>query len=220
MKINCIDAEDFLKDIYILPQNGEAKNMSTPKYPRLSTTTDRYLWFDSLFDNEEADAFLGIKKWICRQLPDRKSTSAVRHFSLPSQFQLESFPFTNWAENVFDNIRSNLEDVRKNDPHQAESLLENISKGIFTSMLNFESAAKSDLMQEREKFYAKFTSIQSKSIFFIKMEDYLTFNRYASSVIWADWKIAVWDRMMYELRKTNYLLESFAYESEHIARYQ
>ena len=30
-------------------------------------------------------------------------------------------------------------------------------------MLNFESAAKSDLMQEREKFYAKFTSIQSKS---------------------------------------------------------
>ena len=89
MKINCIDAEDFLKDIYILPQNGEAKNMSTPKYPRLSTTTDRYLWFDSLFDNEEADAFLGIKKWICRQLPDRKSTSAVRHFSLPRQFQFE-----------------------------------------------------------------------------------------------------------------------------------
>lgn len=210
MKINCIDVEDFLKDIYILPQNGEAKNMSTPKYPRLSTTTDRYLWFDSLFDNEEADAFLGIKKWICRQLPDRKSTSAVRHFSLPRQFQLESFPFTNWAENVFDNIRSNLEDVRQNDPHQAESLLENISKGIFTSMLNFGSAAKFDLMREREKFYAKFTSIQSKSnrsmILPIKMEDYLAFNRYASSVIWADWKIAVWDRMMYELRKTNYLL--------------
>lgn len=196
MKINCIDAEDFLKDIYILPQNGEAKNMSTPKYSRLSTTTDRYLWFDSLFDNEEADAFLRIKKWICKQLPDRKSTSAVRHFSLPSQhLLLELFPFTNWAENVFDNIRVNLEDVRQNDPRQAESLLENISKGIFTSMLNFESAAKSDLMQEREKFYAKFTSIQSKSnhsmILTIKMEDYLAFNRYASSVIWADWKIAV-----------------------------
>ena len=29
MKINCIDAEDFLKDIYILPQNGEARNMTT-----------------------------------------------------------------------------------------------------------------------------------------------------------------------------------------------
>ena len=77
-------------------------------------------------------------------------------------------------------------------------------------MLNFGSAAKFDLMREREKFYVKFTSIQSKgnlSMFLpIKMEDYLAFNRYASSVIWADWKIAVWDRMMYELRKTNDLL--------------
>lgn len=199
-----IDAEDYLKDLGLLPKGNPTG--ATPKYSRLDTTANRYQWFDQFFSNYERTAYTMITKKVQSLLPDRKSASAVKNYAMSVSAEL--YPFSgNWAENIADTVYSNLVDVLKKNPYQAKFLLQDIlystNKGIFLWMLNQGTAAKSDLQKIRDASNQVCSEIKNNIGFLgiISSDNYNRFRSAAFQVAWADWRIAVWDRMIKEFKE-------------------
>lgn len=205
-----IDAEDYLKDLGLLPKGNPTG--ATPKYSRLDTTANRYQWFDQFFSNYERTAYTMITKKVQSLLPDRKSASAVKNYAMSVSAEL--YPFSgNWAENIADTVYSNLVDVLKKNPYQAKFLLQDIlhstNKGIFLWMLNQGTAAKSDLQKIRDASNQVCSEIKNNIGFLgISSDNYNRFRSAAFQVAWADWRIAVWDRMIKEFKEAYEILNN------------
>ena len=208
-----IDAEDYLKDLGLLPKGNPTG--ATPKYPRLDTTANLYQWFDQFFSNYEQNAYKQITQKVHSLLPDYKfmgNTGAVKNYTM--SVSTERCPFSGkWAENIADTVYNNLVDVLKKNPYQAKFLLQDIlystNKGIFLWMKNQGTAAKSHLQTIRNASNQVCSEIKNNiGLRGISSDNYNRFRRAAFDVAWADWRIAVWDQMIEEFDKAYEILNN------------
>lgn len=205
-----IDAEDYLKDLGILPHG--APSNTTPKYPRLNKEGNRYLWFDQLFKTQETAAYSSIKQKVDRYLPARKNKNNVKNYI---DIGIDAVQFNGgWASTVYETISGNLRKILKVNPYQAKFLLQDIlygtdgDIGILDWMKTNQAQAKQDLMAFQTAAEKRCKTIKDNLGFFsISDDDYNMFRRCALDVAWAKWRIRVWDKMYNELSRAYELLK-------------
>lgn len=201
---NKIDAEDYLKDLGILPHGAPSNN--TPKYPRLNKRENRYLWFERLFETQETAAYSSIKRKVNELLPERKSKSAVKNY-IHIGCDTVRYPFTGgWALTVSKTILGHMREVLEVNPYQAKFLLQDVlygtdgNTGILQWMEENQTQAKQDLIAFQTASEEKCKKIKNNiGILSISDNDYRMFQRCALDVAWAKWRLSAWNQMCDEL---------------------